>query len=88
MSTQRTRKSRARRKKLRVLVLMHEDLVPPEDIQSLSESDFAGIRSGWGGRSGRGTRGAGGRGVGVRGGVLGFGGGVGGADPHHTPSLK
>ena len=40
MSTQRAQKSRARRKKLRVLVLMHEDLVPPEDIESLSEADF------------------------------------------------
>jgi D-alanine-D-alanine ligase len=45
MSTQRTRKSRARRKKLRVLVLMHEELVPPEDIKSLSEADFDRIKT-------------------------------------------
>lgn len=44
------RKARARqlpprRKKLRVLALMHEDLVPPEDVASLSESEFDRIKT-------------------------------------------
>lgn len=39
------RKRTARRKKLRVLVLMHEDLVPPDDIESLSENDFHRIKT-------------------------------------------
>ena len=29
------------RKKLRVLVLMHEDLVPPDDIKSIDASEAA-----------------------------------------------
>jgi D-alanine-D-alanine ligase len=33
------------RKKLRVLVLMHEDLVPPEDISTLSESEFHRVKT-------------------------------------------
>lgn len=39
------RKRSARRKKLRVLVLMHEDLVPPDDLESLSESEFNRIKT-------------------------------------------
>ena len=39
------RKRNARRKKLRVLLLMHEDLVPPDDISSLSENDFHRIKT-------------------------------------------
>lgn len=34
-----------RRKKLRVLVLMHEDLVPPDNVASLSENDFHRIKT-------------------------------------------
>lgn len=41
----RRRKRKSARKKLRVLVLMHEDLVPPEDIASLSESEFDRIKT-------------------------------------------
>lgn len=33
------------RKKLRVLMLMHEDLVPPEDISTLSESEFHKVKT-------------------------------------------
>ncbi|MCA9503657.1 MAG: D-alanine--D-alanine ligase [Myxococcota bacterium] len=41
-----TRRRRARaRKKLRVLALMHEDLVPPEDPYSLSENEFHRIKT-------------------------------------------
>jgi len=40
-----TRKTVSQRKKLRVLVLMHEDLVPPDDVDSLSESDFHRIKT-------------------------------------------
>jgi D-alanine-D-alanine ligase len=39
------RKKTARRKKLRVLVLMHEDFVPPDDVESLSESEFHRIKT-------------------------------------------
>ena len=39
------RRRSTRRKKLRVLVLMHEDLVPPDDIHSLSENDFHRIKT-------------------------------------------
>jgi D-alanine-D-alanine ligase len=39
------RRSKAARKKLRVLVLMHEDLVPPEDISSLSEAEFHRVKT-------------------------------------------
>lgn len=39
------RKRPIRRKKLRVLVLMHEDLVPPDDIDEMSESDFHRIKT-------------------------------------------
>lgn len=39
------RRKKTRRKKLRVLALMHEDLVPPEDIKSLSESEFHRIKT-------------------------------------------
>jgi len=39
------RKRVSQRKKLRVLVLMHEDLVPPDDVDSLSESDFHRIKT-------------------------------------------
>ena len=35
------------RKKLKVLVLMHEDLVPPESIEGLSEKDTAAYRTEW-----------------------------------------
>ena len=50
MSTQAPPKSSKRkrstaRKKLRVLVLMHEDLVPPEDPNALSESEFNRIKT-------------------------------------------
>jgi len=41
----RRRKRPTRRKKLRVLALMHEDLVPPEDIKALSESEFHRIKT-------------------------------------------
>ena len=34
-----------RRKKLRVLALMHEDLVPPENVEALSESEFHRIKT-------------------------------------------
>jgi D-alanine-D-alanine ligase len=34
-------------KKLRVLVLMHADLVPPEEIEGLSEKQFQAIRTEW-----------------------------------------
>jgi D-alanine-D-alanine ligase len=41
-----TRTKRAtRRKKLRVLVLMHEDYVPPDDVDALSESEFFRIKT-------------------------------------------
>lgn len=33
------------RKKLRVLMLMHEDLVPPEDISTLSQSEFHRVKT-------------------------------------------
>ena len=39
------RRKKTRRKKLRVLVLMHEDLVPPEDVSDLSESEFHRIKT-------------------------------------------
>jgi len=39
------KKRKTARKKLRVLVLMHEDLVPPEDLKSLSESEFHRIKT-------------------------------------------
>jgi len=39
------RRKKARRKKLRVLVLMHEDLVPPDDISALSESEFHRVKT-------------------------------------------
>ncbi len=39
------RKRVTRRKKLRVLVLMHEDFVPPENVESLSESEFHRIKT-------------------------------------------
>jgi D-alanine-D-alanine ligase len=39
------RKKITRRKKLRVLVLMHEDFVPPENVKSLSESEFHRIKT-------------------------------------------
>ena len=39
------RQRRAHRKKLRVLALMHEDLVPPENIESLSEGEFHRIKT-------------------------------------------
>jgi D-alanine-D-alanine ligase len=47
MTTTRTnaRKKTTRRKKLRVLVLMHEDFVPPDNVKSLSESDFHRIKT-------------------------------------------
>jgi D-alanine-D-alanine ligase len=35
------------RKKLKVLVLMHEDLVPPADISGLSEKQLADFRTEW-----------------------------------------
>lgn len=38
------RKARPR-KKLKVLILMHEDLVPPDDVESLSESEFHRIKT-------------------------------------------
>ena len=34
-------------KKLRVLVLMHEDLVPPASIEGLSEKQFQPFRTEW-----------------------------------------
>ena len=40
-----TRKKTTRRKKLRVLVLMHEDFVPPDNVKSLSESEFHRIKT-------------------------------------------
>ena len=40
-----TRKKSTQRKKLRVLLLMHEDLVPPDDISALSENDFHRIKT-------------------------------------------
>ena len=39
------RRRRTRRKKLRVLMLMHEDLVPPEDVDALSEAEFHRIKT-------------------------------------------
>lgn len=39
------RRKKTRRKKLRVLVLMHEDLVPPDDISALSESEFHKVKT-------------------------------------------
>ena len=39
------RKRVTRRKKLRVLVLMHEDFVPPDNVESLSESEFHRIKT-------------------------------------------
>ena len=39
------RKSAIRRKKLQVLVLMHEDFVPPDDVESLSEDEFHRIKT-------------------------------------------
>ena len=39
------RKSTKQRKKLRVLVLMHEDLVPPDNVDALSESEFHRIKT-------------------------------------------
>lgn len=39
------RRRRTTRKKLRVLVLMHEDLVPPEDPSTLSETAFDRIKT-------------------------------------------
>jgi D-alanine-D-alanine ligase len=45
-ATRRADKRRpSRRKKLRVLVLMHEDLVPPDDLEALSESEFDRIKT-------------------------------------------
>jgi len=35
------------RKKLKVLVLMHEDLVPPDDISGLSDKQLADFRTEW-----------------------------------------
>jgi len=35
------------RKKLKVLVLMHEDLVPPDDIKGLSDKQLADFRTEW-----------------------------------------
>jgi D-alanine-D-alanine ligase len=35
------------RKKLKVLVLMHDDLVPPDDIKGLSEKQVADFRTEW-----------------------------------------
>ena len=43
MKTQ--RKKGARRKKLRVLVLMHEDFVPPDNVESLSKAEFHRIKT-------------------------------------------
>jgi len=40
-----TRKKTTRRKRLRVLVLMHEDFVPPDNVKSLSESEFHRIKT-------------------------------------------
>jgi D-alanine-D-alanine ligase len=39
------RKNPARRKKLRVLALMHEDLVPPENPETLSQSEFHRVKT-------------------------------------------
>ncbi len=44
-SAPKSRKASGRRKKLRVLVLMHEDLVPPDDVDALSESEFHRIKT-------------------------------------------
>ncbi len=41
----RSRKRKTARKRLRVLILMHEDLVPPENISALSESEFHRIKT-------------------------------------------
>jgi D-alanine-D-alanine ligase len=41
----RSRTRKTARKKLRVLVLMHEDLVPPEDAASLSEAEFHRVKT-------------------------------------------
>ena len=41
----RERRKRPRRKRLRVLVLMHEDLVPPDDPNTLSESEFHRVKT-------------------------------------------
>ena len=35
----------ARRKKLRIIVLMHEDLIPPDSIEGLSEKDVAPFKT-------------------------------------------
>jgi len=35
------------RKKLKVLVLMHDDLVPPDDIKGLSDKQLADFRTEW-----------------------------------------
>ena len=43
MTTKRNRATR--RKKLRVLVLMHEDFVPPDDTNALSEAEFHRIKT-------------------------------------------
>jgi D-alanine-D-alanine ligase len=43
--TTRAQKKTTRRKKLRVLVLMHEDFVPPDNVDALSESDFHRIKT-------------------------------------------
>lgn len=39
------RRKKMRRKKLRVLALMHEDLVPPDNVEALSESEFHRIKT-------------------------------------------
>lgn len=39
------RRGKSRRKKLRVLALMHEDLVPPENVHELSEADFNRVKT-------------------------------------------
>jgi D-alanine-D-alanine ligase len=41
----RSAKRKSPRKKLRVLVLMHEDLVPPEDSSTLSSADFNRVKT-------------------------------------------
>ncbi len=43
--TKKTARRKKARKKLRVLMLMHEDLVPPEDISTLSESEFHKVKT-------------------------------------------
>ena len=44
-ASRRPRKRPTSRKRLRVLALMHEDLVPPDDLASLSESEFNRIKT-------------------------------------------